>query len=67
MALAVSGLRFDLNLVMVRPASENTLSEGAEVAGMHRIFLARLLISGNCLWPCPAVYGLDWPSWSRLA
>jgi hypothetical protein len=46
MALAVSELRFDLNLVMVRPASEKSLSEGAEVAGMHKVLLARLDISG---------------------
>ena len=44
---AVDGNREARSLAMVNPAVENTLSEGAEVAGMARILLARRAMFGN--------------------
>ncbi len=42
----------DLNLEMVSPALENTLSAGADVAGMHRMRLAKRAICGNLVSRC---------------
>ncbi len=42
----------DLNLEMVSPALENTLSAGADVAVMHRMRLANRAICGNLVSRC---------------
>ena len=42
-ALALSEVSDDRSFVIVRPAIEKTLSDGAEVAGIHKTRLAKLL------------------------
>ncbi len=47
---AVVGKSLALSVAIVNPAAENTLSEGAEVAGIHKILLARRARLGNWDW-----------------
>ena len=44
---AFSGVRWERNFEITRPATENTFSEGAEVAGIHRNLRAILAIVGT--------------------
>ena len=46
-ALALSEVSDDRSFVIVRPAIEKTLSDGAEVAGIHKTYLAKLLNRGK--------------------
>ncbi len=44
---AFAGSILALSFAIVNPALENTLSEGAEVAGTHNILRARVASLGN--------------------
>ena len=46
-ASAVLGDKRFLNLLMMIPIEENTLSDGVEVAGTHRMLLTRLASAGS--------------------
>ena len=44
---AFSGFNLERNFEIVSPATENALSEGAEVAGIHKVLRATFAIIGN--------------------
>ncbi len=46
-SLAVDGSRWDCSFEIVRPADEKTLSDGADVAGIHKYFIANSLSKGK--------------------
>ena len=58
--LTCSGVRRDRSLVTISPAAENTRSEGADVAVMHKYLRANLARRGNNFPPAcrGAIQGL---------